>query len=234
MGLLLASQAQTYPSYARQGAYVLYDVVGGSVAFFDGVQGNISYTVTNVFTNESMIVRLSLNVTQGSEIPPTYNVYNYTDSVLNPKIFPIVPLSNLSSHTITFQNVSCSYVTNQQITVNNLVFQTLEYRGTANQSTITYWFDNATGLAIEEASTSGAEISLASTNIANPIRVVDPLTASLPIIIIFVAVFAATGLGYFEINRYYAKRARKDFKKKLKKERLKKKESQEKVNTKPQ
>ncbi len=233
-GFISASQAQTYPAYAKQGAYALYDVVGGSVAFFDGVQGNISYTVTNVFSNSSMIVKLDVNITQGSEIPATSNTYNYTDNILNPRVFPAVPVANLSSHSILFQNVSCSYVTSQQITVNNMVFQTVEYQGTENQTTITYWFDTATGLAIEEASSSGAEISIASTNIATPIKVVDPLSASLPIIIIFMIIFAATGLGYFEINRYYARRARKDFKKKLKKERRKEKESQEKEISKPQ
>jgi hypothetical protein len=222
----LTSHAQISPSYAKPGAYALYDVVGGSVAFFTGVQGNISYTVKNVFSNGSMLVRLSLNVTEGDEIAPTYNTYNYTDSILRPKIFPVVPLANLSSHDVTFQNVSCTYVTSQQITVNNLVFQTFEYQGVSNQSTVSFWFDNATGLAIEEASSAGSQISLVSTNVATPIRTVDPINASLPIYIVFVAIFAGTGLGYYEINRYYAKRARKDFKKKLKKERLKERKSE--------
>lgn len=232
VGLAGVSQAQVTPTYAKAGAYAFYDVQGGAVAFFDGVQGNISYTVTNIFTNGSMIVRLGVNISQGSEVQPSAQVFNYTDSVLNPKFFPVVPAESLGTSTITFENTTLTYVKSQQETVGAGTFQTLDYQGTSNGTSVNFYFDNATGLAIYELSGTGSEISLFSTNVATPLIVADPTNVALPYILIFIIVFAAVGVGYFEISRYYQKQARRDFKKKLKKERMKEKRSSD--NAKPQ
>lgn len=216
---LPVSQAQSTPLYARSGAYAFYDVQGGAVAFFNGVQGNISYTVIGVFTNGSMSVRMGVNISEGDEIAPSAQIFNYTDSIGNPKFFPVVPLSELGSTTITFENTTMSYVKTTQQTVGAGTFETLEYQGTSNGTTVSFYFDNNTGLAINELSGDGSIISLESSNVATPISVPDPTTNDLPYILIFVIIFALAGVGYFEISRYYAKQARRDFKKKLKKER---------------
>jgi hypothetical protein len=218
---LPVSQAQTTPSYAKSGAYAFYDVQGGAVAFFNGVQGNISYTVTDVFTNGSMSVRMGVNISEGDQVAPSAQIFNYTDSIGNPKFFPVVPLGELGSTTITFENTTMSYVKNTRQTVGAGTFETLEYQGTSNGTTVSFYFDNNTGLAIIELSGDGSVISLESTNVATPISVPDPTTTDLPYILIFVIIFALAGVSYFEISRYYAKQARRDFKKKLKKERNK-------------
>lgn len=231
MNLSQVTRAQTTPSYAKVGAYAFYDVQGGAVAFFDGIQGNISYAITNIFPNGTMTIRQEVNITQGSEVAPSAQIFNYTDSVLNPRIFPVVPLSLLGSP-ITFENTSLTFVKNNNVTVADGTFQTLEYHGTSNGTSVSFYFDKATGLAIYELSGTGSLISLVSTNIATPLSVPDPTTQDLPYILLFVVIFAASGVGYFEISRYYGKRARKDFKKKLKKERIKDRRAEE--NAKPQ
>ena len=218
---LPVSHAQTMSSYAKSGAYAFYDVQGGAVAFFTGVQGNISYMVTNVFTNGSISVRMEVNITEGDLIAPSAQIFNYTDSISNPKIFPVVPLGELGSTTITFENTTLSYVKNTQQTVGAGTFETLEYKGISNGTTVSFYFDNNTGLAIYELSGDGSVISLESSNVASPISVPDPATTDLPYILIFVIIFALAGVGYFEISRYYSRQARRDFKKKLKKERKK-------------
>ncbi|MGI0078527.1 MAG: hypothetical protein ACRECH_02785 [Nitrososphaerales archaeon] len=228
MSLTRFAQAQNSAPYARVGAFAFYDVQGGAVAFFDGIQGNISYTVTNVFANGTMLVRQEVNISEGDEVQPSAQVFNYTESIQDPKVFPVVPMTALGSSTIVFENTSLTFVkTTKTPPVGAGTFQTLEYQGTANGTSVNFYFDSATGLAIYELSGTGSVISLVTSNIATPLSVQDPTNQDLPYILLFVVIFAASGVGYYEITRYYSKQARKDFKKKWKKERMKQRRSGE-------
>lgn len=205
----LFPEATTQPSYAKAGSYAYYDTIGGFIPFFDGVSGNISYRVTNVFNNGSMAVTLSANMTQGNEVPESQVVYNFTESISAPKIFPAVPVSDFSKSSFAFENTTCTLVKNGTATVPAGKFDTLEYSGVNGTSyKVLYWFDRNTGLVIQMAG-SGAAMELVSSNIATPIAQPQGLSVTLPYILVFVVTWVVAAAAYLGLKRYYDSKSKK-------------------------
>ncbi len=199
------------PVYAHQGAYIWYVVLGASIAFFDGVAGNITYTVTNVFANNSMRVQVLANISEGSEVPESYQILNYTDNIFEPKIFPAVPLSNLSNNSnVFFQNVTCHFVKYQSVTLDPGRFNTSEYQGVDKNGTqYTYYFDRNTGVAVQMSSTAGAAIQLEGSNIVIPDAPPNSISQSLPFYEDFAAAFSVSALIFGAVWWYYRGKNRK-------------------------
>ena len=195
-------------AYAQVGAYAFYTVQGGFVAFFDGIAGNMTYTVTDVFSNGTMSVQVRANTTAGTEINPTYQIFNYTDSISSPRVFPVAPVTELGANQLVFQNLTCNLVGMEKIEVPAGAFNTVEYEGTVNGTTIDFWFDSVSGLAVQEYSQLST-FQLHSSNIATPVRAIDPLQADIPYAVIFVIVAVVSVVSFFGIRNYYAKEAKR-------------------------
>src|SRR5579875_2917257 len=197
-----SSFSSSQPSYARPGSYATYTVLGGFIPFFDGVSGNVSYLVTNVFNNGSMIVRVDANVSEGSEVPTSYSSFNVTDNIFSPRALPIVPLANLSASTLEFENVTCSFVQNTQVTVPAGKFSTVEFRGSGQNGTVYFWFDQTTGLAVEMSGYAGA-FELSSSNIALPAGTPSSFGSTLPYYLVFGGVWTFSAVLFLGVRRYY-------------------------------
>jgi hypothetical protein len=214
--VLFATQAAlpafALPSYAVQGAFASYTAEGGFIAYFSGVEGNLTYTVTRVFGNGSMGLSIFENITAGEDLNPFITTLNITDSVQNPRNFPAVSLDNLSTLHVIFQNVSATFSQNATVSVPAGTFDTLKfvgYQGTgANRTSVNFWFDRETGLMIQES--SGASVmELDSTNIAIPIGPPSLLNAEIPYELVFVLAFAVGGTLFWYLRYHYTRDAQK-------------------------
>jgi hypothetical protein len=199
----------SFPAYARIGASAFYSGNGGFIPFLSGVSGNISYFVTNVYSNGSMVIFLNGNLSLGSEV--TVNVssvsLNLTDSVFSPRVLPAISPSELGSTTILFENITCSFVTNADHAVPAGTFNATEYRGrNSNGTVLDFWFDRGSGLAIEMVEPS-SYFQLINSNIAIPLSTETPLAAELPFILVFVLGWAGAGLLFYWVRRYYVKKS---------------------------
>jgi hypothetical protein len=200
------------PPYASVGAYANYTGAGGNIAFLSGVSGNISYYVSRILSNGSMDLTVLGNLSLGTELGiPTTNVsLSLTDQIYSPKYFPAIPPEDLVSRQIDFQNISCSYKTGGRISVPAGTFNGVEYQGIgANGSVLDFWFDNATGLALQ-MSGSAAELQLATSNIAQPLVVQSPSNVELPIIAVFLVGWALAGLLFYVVRRHYLRKSQSE------------------------
>ena len=193
------------PVYAKQGAYVYYTVLGGSIAFMAGVNGSLIYTVTGVYPNNTMSVQVLANMTQGDEVPTSYQVLNYTDNIFEPTIFPAVPLANLTANSkIVFENVTCSFAKYENVPLDAGQFNTSEYKGAdKNGTAYTFYFDRSTGVAVQMYSTQGAAIQLESSNIVTPDGPANSVSQTLPYYEDFAAAFAFSVLVFGGAYWYY-------------------------------
>jgi hypothetical protein len=198
------------PVYAKQGAYVYYNVLGGSIAFMDGVNGSLIYTVTGVFPNYTMRVQVLANVSEGDEAPTSYQVLNYTDSIFEPTIFPAVPLANLSTNSkIVFENVTCSFVKYENVPLDSGQFNTSEYEGVdKNGTAYTFYFDRSTGVAVQMYS-AGSAIQLEASNIVIPYAPANSVSQVLPYYEDFAAAFAFSALVFGGAYWYYRAKNKK-------------------------
>jgi hypothetical protein len=207
----------SYPSYAKVGAYAFYSGDGGFIAFLSGVSGNISYTLTDVYTNSSMNLLVNANLSLGTEVTNNVSTVteNLTDSIFAPKIMPAVPPQDLTGSKITFQNIVCTFVANNaQFSVAAGTFNATEYQAQVNGTELTFWFDRPSGLAIEMLE-SGSYFQLVDSNIAMPLAVQTSFQSYLPYILVFVTGWAAAGLLFYGVRRHYIKKCERDFKDEL-------------------
>lgn len=180
LAALEAAQAQAPPPFARAGAFASYSAIGGFVAYFEGVSGNSSFTVDRVFMNGTMRITVRENIQAGTDVPPTVLSFNVTDSYVQPKYFPAVPLSEIGKGNVSVLGVECSLVRQTEISVPAGTFNTHEFLGrTMNGTSMFVWIDDATGLVVEMAAGGGA-LQLSGTNIAAPVSVQTPVASSLP------------------------------------------------------
>ena len=203
------SSSTSFPAFATVGAFANYTGSGGFIAFLSGVSGNITYLVNSVFSNGTMGVSVKGNLSLGTEagIPTSRVSQNLTDSVFDPRIFPAVPPQNLTARQIVFQNITCSFEKNSQLSVPAGTFNATEFQGTgANGSVLDFWFDRSSGLAIQ-MSGSAAEIQLLNSNIASPIGFQSPSSVETQIIVVFVVGWAGAGLLFYSVRRHYLKKS---------------------------
>lgn len=212
---LQASSASsiTYPPYAKVGAEAYYSGTGGFYAFLSGVSGNVSYYVSNVYSNNNtMRIFLSENISLGTEAGVNTSMVstNLTDSIFAPSIFPAVPPANLSSGEITFANILCKFVQNSYETVPAGTFNATEFQGkNSNGTTMDFWFDRSTGLAIEMVQ-AVSYFQLVNSNVAIPVQTQSQLSAELPFILIFVVGWTGAGLLFYWVRRYYIKKSERE------------------------
>ena len=196
--------------FAVQGAYATYAAEGGFIPFFSGVNGTVSYLITAVYPNGTMHVSVSANMSQGNEVPETFQVFNYTDSISSPKVFPVLPAGLLGSRQIRFQNVTCNYVKSTNITVPAGSFATIEYLGKdANGSQDYFWFDQVTGLAVQMAGGAGA-FQLQGSNVATPTSIPSGLSTSFPFLTTFGLVWVVAALVFVGLWKYYNRKRPSD------------------------
>lgn len=201
-----ASAAAASPPYASGGAFASYTAQGGFIPYFSGVVGNITYSVAGVFGNGSMTLHIFENITAGTDLNPFITTINVTDSISNPSIFPAVPLSNLSTGHIRFQNVTASFLKNGTASVPAGTFQTMEFTGNGTGgNSVHIWFDRNTGLMVEENSGTSA-VELDSTNVAIPYGPPGGFSGEVAYELVFVFAFAIGG-GLFLYVRYYYTRS---------------------------
>lgn len=195
------------PSYGVVGSFASYTAEGGFIPYFSGVEGNITYTVAAIFGNGSMGLRIFENITAGTDLNPFVVTLNVTDSLANPRTFPAVPLSNLTSGHIRFQNVSAAFAQNNTASVPAGTFLTMEFNGVdANGTAIHFWFDRATGLMVEEnAGTSVVELD--SSNIATPTGPPGGFNGELAYELVFVIAFGLGGSAFLYMRYHYTKSA---------------------------
>lgn len=206
-GLPLA-YGQSGTPYASEGSYATYGALGGFIPFFDGVNGTVSYLVTNLFPNQTMGITLSANISQGNELPVSYVTYNFTDSIGSPKIFPAVPTSDFALPSFAFQNSTCTFVKNGTTTVPAGTFNTLEFSSVnATGLKSYYWFDRNSGLVVQMAG-NGAVFELLSSNIALPVSIPSGLSESLPYLAVFVAGWIFAAVVFLAVRRYYLVKSR--------------------------
>ncbi len=79
----------------------------------------------------------------------------------------------------------------------------------ANDSVLDFWFDNATGLALQ-MSGSAAELQLSATNIAQPLIAQSPAGVELPIIVVFLVGWTLAGLLFYAVRKHYLKKSQAD------------------------
>jgi hypothetical protein len=207
--LPVTAQSST-PRYAVAGANAMYQVLGGMIPFFDGVNGTIEYTVSSVFSNGSMAFSISGNVSQGNEVPVSNFSYGYVDSYVLPKIFPAINPSMLTQSSFHFENVSCTFSRNDSVTVPAGSFNTMEYTGpNVNGTTTYYWFDPTTGLVIQMAA-GGGVFQLQSSNIATPYSTPTGLATSLPFLEVFGGAFGLGAVIFVGLWIFYNKRGKKN------------------------
>ncbi len=199
-----------YPDYAKVGAFAFYSGDGGYIAFLSGVSGNISYYVTNVYSNYSMRIFVNANLSLGTEVTTNVSMVseNLTDSIFAPKILPAVPVQNLTMSNIIFQNINCTFLANNdQFNVPAGNFNATEFQGKdANGTSLYFWFDRSSGLAIEMLE-AGSYFQLINSNIAIPSSTQSSFLAELPFILIFVVGWAAAGLLFYSVRRHYLKKS---------------------------
>lgn len=197
------------PKYAVVGANALYQVLGGMIPFFDGVNGTIQYTVSSIFPNGSMAFVISGNVSQGNEVPVSNFSYGYVDNYGLPRIFPAINPSMLTQLSFHFENVSCSFARNDSVTVPAGTFNTMEYTGPNQNGTMTYyWFDPNTGLVVQMAA-GGGVFQLQSSNIATPTSSPGGLATSLPFLEVFGGAFGLGAIIFIGMWMYYNRRSAK-------------------------
>lgn len=196
------------PPYGVAGSFASYTAEGGFIPYFSGVEGNITYTVASVFQNGSMLLHIFENITAGTDLNPFITTLNVTDRVDNPRNFPAVALSNLSSRQIEFQKVSASFIQNATVSVPAGSFLTMEFGGTdANGTTIHFWFDGASGLMIEENGGTSA-VQLDSSNIAIPAGPPEGLNGELAYELVFVSAFLVGGGAFLYLRHHYTSSAK--------------------------
>ncbi|MHB8567972.1 MAG: hypothetical protein ACYC7D_14545 [Nitrososphaerales archaeon] len=202
--------AQSDPQYAKVGAFALYQVLGGMIPFFDGVNGTISYTVVNIFSNGSMAVSLNGNVSEGNEVPTANVTYNFNDNIRVPGIFPAIDPSILTQSQFKYENITCSFAKNTSTTVPAGTYNTMEYTGPdANGTTTYFWFDPTTGLVIEMAA-GGGVFQLQSSNIATPSSSPSGFATSVPFLETFGLAFGVGTLLFVGLWAYYNRKASKN------------------------
>jgi hypothetical protein len=208
--LPLAATASSQPtSYASQGAFAAYTGEGGFVAFNSGAVENITYTVTDVYSNGSMLLHVYQNITAGVDLPQTIQNYSRLVQVANPTPLPVVPIANLSTGHIFFQNISSSFIANNTASVPAGIFNTMEFSGKDQNNTVyNFWFDRNTGLLVEEYEGVNA-LELYSSNIATPVGPPSGLNGEVPYELVFVAAFAIGGGMFIWIRHHYGKAALK-------------------------
>lgn len=206
----LNSYAST-PPYARVGAYALYSGDGGFVAFLSGVSANISYYVTSVYPNNTMVVFVNASISLGTEVSngTTTRQENVTEPVYSPKILPAIPAQDLAASEITFESIQCKFVKNSMLTVPAGRFNATEYQGQGVNGTTYFWFDRATGLALEMVQ-STSYFQLIDSNIATPLNVQAPIQSEIPFILIFITGWVGAGLLFYFLIRYYSRRAKRN------------------------
>jgi len=206
--LLPAAATGVTPAYAQVGASATYSEFGGFVAFFGGVYGNVSFTVTSVFPNGTMGVRVQANVSQSGEAPPETLDRNFTDSVESPSQFPAVPPENLTRPSFTFEDTALTYVSDQVISVPGGSFKTTSFSGRSSDGNFSYfWFDRGTGLVVQ-VEKGGAVLQLQSSNIAAPVPAQPNEWSLLSLILPVAALWAAAGAFFFFVIRRAQKGAK--------------------------
>ncbi len=210
-----SASSTIYPPYASPGAYAYYSGNGGFIAFLSGVSSNVSYFVTNVYSNNnSMRVYVNENISLGTELTVNETMIseNVTDSIFAPTTFLAVPPENLTSNKIFFENITCKFVENSVIAVPAGSFNATEFQGTNSNGTIQdFWFDRPTGLAIEmlEPATS-SYFQLVTTNIAVPVQPQSQLAAEIPFIIVFAVGWTGAGVLFYVVRRYYIRKSQRE------------------------
>ncbi|MDG6909474.1 MAG: hypothetical protein JRN57_01090 [Nitrososphaerota archaeon] len=205
---LASAAAAASPPYAVEGAFASYTAQGGFIAYFSGVVGNITYTVTSIFGNGSMRLHIFENITAGTDLNPFISTMNITDNIVNPVNFPAVSLASLSSGHIAFQNVSATFLHNNTASVPAGTFSTMEFTGTdVNGTTVNFWFDRATGLMVEESAGTSV-VELASSNIAIPSGPPSGFNGEVAYELVFVIAFAVGGSAFLSMRYYYTKSAK--------------------------
>ena len=209
---LISTRAEAQqPAYAVQGAYVYYNVQGGSIAFMSGVNGSLIYKVIGVFPNNTMSLQVLANMTQGDEVPTSYQVLNYTDNILEPTIFPAVPVANLTANSrLVFENVTCSFVKYQSVPLTPGQFNTSEYQGVdKNGTTYTFFFDRTTGVAVQMYTNQGVALQLQSSNVVAADGPVNSGSQVLPYYEDFAAAFGFAALVFGGAYWYYHGKSKK-------------------------
>jgi hypothetical protein len=195
------------PAYGVAGAYASYTAEGGFIPFFSGVVGNITYTVASVFANGSMALHIFENITAGTDLNPFITTINLTDSISDPRTFPAVPLSALSSGRIEFQNYSATFTGNNTASVPAGTFLTMEFTGEGgNKTAVHFWFDRGTGLMVEEESGTSV-VELESTNIATPTGAPGGFSGEVAYELVFVGAFALGGGAFLYMRHHYTRSA---------------------------
>jgi hypothetical protein len=207
MALQAALPAFAAPPYAVEGAFASYTAEGGFIPYFSGVEGNITYTVKSIFSNGSMALSIFENITAGTDLNPFITILNVTDTIQSPRNFPAVPVDNLSSLRVAFQNVSATFDQNSTTSVPAGEFDTMQFSGKgANGTAVTFWFDRATGLMIEESSGTSV-MELDSSNIATPVGPPSIYNTEVPFELVFVAAFVIGGGAFLYMRHHYTKAA---------------------------
>jgi hypothetical protein len=209
--LASALLSNSYPAYAKVGAFANYSGSGGFIAFLSGVSTNITYDVTGVYSNNTMEVFVNATISLGTEIQNDTSTYtmNLTDSIYSPKVMPVIPPQDINADTIVFQNVTCNFVKDVELTVSAGTYNAAEFQGkNANGTMLQFWFDRDSGLALEMVE-PGSYIQLIQTNIATPLSVQSQFSSYLPYIVIFIVGWAGAGLCFFAVIRHYSHKGRK-------------------------
>jgi hypothetical protein len=210
---LAYGSSTSYPPYAKVGAHAFYSGNGGFIAFLSGVSGNVSYYVSNVYSNNnSMRIFVNENISLGTEAGTNTSIItrNLTDSIFAPITFPAVSPANLTSGEITFENTICRFVTNSYQTVPAGTFNATEFQGkSSNGTTFDFWFDRSTGLAIEMVQ-AGSYLQLVDSNVAVPVQTQSQFAAELPFILIFIVGWAGAGVLFYWVRRYYIKKSERE------------------------
>jgi hypothetical protein len=202
------STADSTTAYAKVGAYAFYSGTGGFIAFMSGVSANITYTVTDVYPNNTMRLQINSNLSLGTEVStaPTVTNESLTDSISRPKVLPVMPAQDLNGSKILFQNVSLNFVGNSNLPVPAGRFNATEYEGkNANGTVLQFWFDRATGLALQEVE-AASYFQLVETNIATPLSTPTALQSETPFIVVFFVGWAGAGLLFYAVYRHYTKK----------------------------
>ncbi|MEM0117736.1 MAG: hypothetical protein QXV32_04760 [Conexivisphaerales archaeon] len=193
------------PPYAEAGAFISYTSLGGFIPYFGGVSGDATYTITQVFTNGTMIVLLNETVSQG-ELGSITNVSTskyYFDNAYSPSVFPALPVSALGESQVSVQGIRCNLTGQVNITVPAGTFHTYEYIGRDSNGTVTYyWFDQSSGVVVEMSSGVSA-MQMVNSNIAFPISTPTPSQSELPYVIVVLASWGAMGALFLFIRRHY-------------------------------
>lgn len=210
-----ASSSTQYPPYATVGAYAYYSGNGGFIAFLSGVSSNVSYYVSNVYSNnDSMRVFVNENISLGTELTVNETMIseNVTDSIFAPTTFLAVPPENLTSNEIVFENTTCKFVENSVLAVPAGSFNATEFQGTNSNGTVQdFWFDRSSGLAIEmlEPATS-SYFQLVDSNIATPVQAQSQFAAEIPFILVFAVGWTGAGVLFYVVRRHYIRKSQRE------------------------